>query len=137
MSAWTLLHSVKQCISVVCQKMSQKAMPTWRSRLKAIGMTNQRESLIAWHKKTGEPYHPAIIWSDTRTAAIVAQYQPHAEQIKALTGLPISTYFTAMKMRWLIENVPGVQSDLQSGDCLFGTVDTWLLWVPLFTHTEE
>lgn len=92
-------------------------------------MTNQRESLVAWHKKTGEPYHPAIIWSDTRTAAIVDRYKPQAALIKQLTGLPISTYFTAVKMRWLMENVHGVQADLEQGDCLFGTVDSWLLWV--------
>ena len=99
------------------------------SDLAAIGITNQRETTVAWDVTTGRPLHNAIVWQDTRTADYLANFSP--EISKAIThksGLPIAPYFAGSKMHWLIENSSEVKSAIAEGTARFGTVDSWLLW---------
>jgi glycerol kinase len=99
------------------------------SDLAAIGITNQRETTVAWDVTTGHPLHNAIVWQDTRTADYLNGFSP--EISKAITyksGLPIAPYFSGSKMYWLIENSPEVKSAIKAGTARFGTVDSWLLW---------
>jgi glycerol kinase len=98
------------------------------SLLKAIGITNQRETIIAWDKETGLPLHRAIIWDDARTSSICSEFQDKSDLIRSKTGLPVSTYFSSTKIIWLIRNVPSVSEALSSSRCLFGTVETWAIW---------
>ena len=96
----------------------------------AIGITNQRETTIVWDKHTGKPIHPAIVWQCRRTASICEELEasglgPHVEQT---CGLRIDAYFSATKIKWLLDHVPGARARAEAGDLLFGTVDTWLVW---------
>ena len=96
----------------------------------SIGITNQRETLISWSKSTGKPFHNAILWHDTRTSAIVSRLKKKTGRTSVIhsTGLPLSTYFTSTKIKWLFDNVPTVSQALEQNDLMIGTVDTWLLW---------
>ncbi len=99
------------------------------SDLAAIGITNQRETTVAWDVTTGRPLHNAIVWQDTRTADYLSTFSP--EISKAIThksGLPVAPYFAGSKMHWLIENSQDVKKAIASGTARFGTVDSWLLW---------
>lgn len=101
----------------------------------AVGLTNQRESTIVWDKTTGEPLHNSIVWLDMRTSSTVDQLldkvpnkSRNKNYLKPLCGLPLSPYFSAVKLKWLQENVPRVRKAMNAGNCLFGTVDSWLIW---------
>ena len=96
----------------------------------AIGITNQRETAILWDRHTGEPVHNAIVWQDTRTDRICKELEAagHADTFYRKAGLPLATYFSGPKIRWLLDNVPGLQARAEAGDLLFGTVDSWLIW---------
>lgn len=96
----------------------------------SIGITNQRETVIAWDKTSGSPIAPAIVWQDSRTSDFMKELTEagHSDRVKELTGLPLTSYFSASKMRWVLENVDGAQELADSGDLLFGTPDTWVLW---------
>jgi glycerol kinase len=96
----------------------------------AIGITNQRETAIVWNRHTGKPIYNAIVWQDTRTDRICRRLQDagYADLIYHRTGLPIATYFSGPKIRWILENVEGAQTQADAGDLLFGNVDTWLIW---------
>jgi glycerol kinase len=98
--------------------------------LAAIGITNQRETTIVWDRRTGVPVCNAIMWQDTRVADAVAELARDggADRFRAKTGLPLATYFSALKIRWILENVPGARARAEAGELLFGTVDTFLLW---------
>src|SRR5262249_47794192 len=98
--------------------------------LAAIGITNQRETTVLWHKSTGRPVANAIVWQDTRVAADVAKLSRDLgkDVFRPATGLPLATYFSSLKIRWLLENVPGLRRQAESGEILFGTMDTFLLW---------
>jgi glycerol kinase len=98
--------------------------------LAAIGITNQRETTVVWNPRTGEPWSNAIVWQDTRTDRIVASLEQggHADSIRSKTGLPPATYFSAPKLKWMLENVDGLKSAAERGEALFGTIDTWLIW---------
>jgi glycerol kinase len=98
--------------------------------LAAVGITNQRETVLLWSRYTGEPLHPALVWQDTRVAEQVAAYARDGgpDRFREKTGLPLATYFSALKARWLLDNVPGARALAQAGDALLGTVDSWLLW---------
>ncbi len=94
----------------------------------AIGITNQRETTILWSKKTG-PIHNAIVWQDRRTSQFCDQIRAqYADLIREKTGLEVDAYFSASKIKWLLENVPKARNLAQKGELLFGTVDTWLIW---------
>ena len=98
--------------------------------LAAIGITNQRETTVVWERKTGRPVCNAIVWQDTRVADEVTRLAASRGQdaFRAATGLPLSTYFSSLKLRWILQNVPGVRERATSGEVLFGNIDTWLLW---------
>src|SRR4030095_734000 len=96
----------------------------------SIGITNQRETTIVWDKKTGEPIYNAIVWQDRRTASYCDQLKKDgaAEMINQKTGLVIDAYFSATKLKWILDNVTGARAKAINGELCFGTVDTWLLW---------
>lgn len=96
----------------------------------AIGIANQRETAIVWNRETGQPIHNAIVWQDRRTADFCKRLRSegHAELIQQRTGLLIDSYFSATKISWMLENVPGVRSLAEAGKLAFGTVDSWLVW---------
>ena len=99
------------------------------SDLAAIGITNQRETTIAWDVKTGKPLHNALVWQDTRTADFMDSLSDSNKVlITQLTGLTIAPYFSASKMKWLIDNVPAVTDAIKAGTARIGTIDSWLLW---------
>ena len=95
-----------------------------------IGITNQRETAIVWEKETGEPIYPAIVWQCRRTADICDGLREKGltETIRKKTGLVIDAYFSATKIRWILDHVPGAQERAEKGELLFGTVETWLIW---------
>jgi len=96
----------------------------------AIGVTNQRETTVVWDKNTGQPYHPALVWQDTRTDAICARLAQDGGQdrFRLKAGLPLATYFSGPKLMWLLDNVSGLRAAADKGDALFGNIDTWLIW---------
>lgn len=96
----------------------------------AIGITNQRETTIIWDKMTGEPIYNAIVWQCRRTSSLCDELkeQGHTEMIRRKTGLVVDAYFSATKIRWILDNVPGAQERAERGELLFGTVETWLIW---------
>jgi glycerol kinase len=98
--------------------------------IRAIGITNQRETTLLWNRKTGQPVHHAIVWQDRRGEPVCAQLRQarHAPLIQSRTGLLIDSYFSATKIKWLLDNVPGAREQAQRGELAFGTVDSWLLW---------
>jgi glycerol kinase len=100
------------------------------SDLVAVGIANQRESTLVWDRHTGVPVHNAINWQDTRTDHLVRELGGDVGQdrYRELCGLPLATYFSGPKLRWLLENVPGVRERAEAGDVLFGTMDSWLIW---------
>jgi glycerol kinase len=100
------------------------------TNIKAIGITNQRETTIVWDRTTGEPVYNAIVWQDRRTAAFCDQLKNdgHADMICKKTGLVIDAYFSGSKIRWILENVPGARVKAEAGELAFGTVDSWLVW---------
>ncbi len=100
------------------------------SDLAALGLTNQRETTVVWHRASGRPYGNAIVWQDTRTDRIAAALDKdgRGDVIRHKAGLPPATYFAGGKLRWMLDHVDGLRADAERGDALFGTVDTWLLW---------
>ncbi len=100
------------------------------SDLAAIGITNQRETTVVWDKKTGKPFVNAIVWQCTRTDEICKELtrEQGQDQFRDKTGLPISTYFSGPKIKWILDNVPKARSAAQRGDALFGTMETWIIW---------
>ncbi|BCT76316.1 glycerol kinase [Sinomonas cyclohexanicum] len=101
-----------------------------RHDIAAVGITNQRETAVVWDRTTGEPVYNAIVWQDTRTQPIVDELAAHGgvERFKDRVGLPLATYFSGTKIRWILDNVEGARAKAESGDLLFGTTDCWVLW---------
>ncbi|NGY58440.1 glycerol kinase GlpK [Lentzea sp. NEAU-D13] len=101
------------------------------SDIAAVGITNQRETAVVWDKNTGEPVYNAIVWQDTRTDKIVQELGALGggqERYRAKVGLPLATYFSGPKIRWILDNVEGAREKAEAGDLLFGNMDTWVLW---------
>jgi len=96
----------------------------------AIGITNQRETTLLWNRKTGQPVHHAIVWQDRRAEPLCAKLRADGmtDTIRDKTGLVIDAYFSATKLRWLLDNVPGAREQAERGELAFGTVDSWLMW---------
>lgn len=101
-----------------------------KDEIAAIGITNQRETIVLWDKKTGKPVHNAIVWQCRRTAKICEDLisSGHEKNIKEKTGLKIDAYFSGTKIKWLLDNVPGLRQRAEKGEILAGTIDTWLIW---------
>src|ERR1700682_2281985 len=98
--------------------------------LAAIGITNQRETTVVWNRKTGTPVANALVWQDTRVADYVAELSRDGGQqrFRAQTGLPLSTYFSGLKLRWILQNVADARTKATAGELLFGNIDTFLVW---------
>jgi glycerol kinase len=98
--------------------------------LAAIGVTNQRETTVLWDRNTGRVAHNAVVWQDTRVGDLVSEFSKvrGPDRFRGRTGLPLSTYFSGLKIRWLLDNISGAQERAAAGDLLFGTIDTFLLW---------
>lgn len=98
--------------------------------LVSVGITNQRETSVLWDRRTGAPVHNALVWMDTRTDALVAAFERDGgkDRLRAKTGLPLATYFSGLKLRWLLDNVSGAREKAARGELLFGNIDTWLAW---------
>src|ERR1035441_2718857 len=98
--------------------------------ISAIGITNQRETTVVWNRKTGRPVYNAIVWQDTRVARAVAEFAEDGGQdrYRMRTGLPLSTYFSGLKIRWILNEVAGTRELAEAGELLFGNIDTFLIW---------
>jgi glycerol kinase len=96
----------------------------------AVGITNQRETTVAWNKKTGKPYYNAIVWQDTRVGSELAELAKEGgmDRFRPKTGLPLAAYFSGLKLRWLLNNCEGLRQDAEKGEALFGTMDTFIAW---------
>jgi glycerol kinase len=105
----------------------------------AIGITNQRETTVIWERQTGQPIANAIVWQDTRTAGLCTELARVGGQdrYRQRTGLPLATYFSGPKIKWLLDNVPGARRRAQNGELLFGTIDTWLIWNATGQHVTD
>lgn len=98
--------------------------------LAAVGITNQRETTVLWDKRSGEPLNNALVWQDTRVDALVAEYAKDGGQdrFRDITGLPLASYFSGLKLKWLLDNTPDARAKAEAGDALFGTIDAWVAW---------
>ena len=96
----------------------------------AVGVTNQRETTVVWDPKTGEPYYNAIVWQDTRTDKICNMLAEDGGQdrFRPKVGLPLATYFSGPKIKWILDNVEGVRAAAEKGEAVFGNIDTWVIW---------
>ncbi|XP_074104462.1 glycerol kinase 3 isoform X1 [Cotesia typhae] len=126
-----ILFAVKACIKDVVKKL--ESIGGSASDIVTVGLTNARETTFVWDSKTGEPLHNAIVWSDIRTNAIVDQIiakfpDKSKNHLKPLCGLPVSPYFSALKIRWLKQNVSAVRKAIRDKRCKVGTLDTWIIW---------
>jgi glycerol kinase len=100
------------------------------SDLAAVGVTNQRETTVVWERSTGKPIYNAVVWQDTRTDQICNELSAEGGQdrFRAATGLPIATYFSGPKIRWILDNVEGARARADAGELMFGNIDTWVIW---------
>ena len=110
-----------------------------RDDIAAVGITNQRETTVVWERATGEPIHNAIVWQDIRTDRLVGELggEQGPGRYQDRTGLPLSTYFSGPKLRWILDTVPGAQDRAEAGELCFGTVDSWLLWNLIGEHVTD
>lgn len=99
-------------------------------QIRAVGITNQRETTVVWNRKTGTPIHHAIVWQDRRAEPTCVELRKRglAETIQTKTGLLVDAYFSGTKLKWLLDNVPGARQQAEDGELAFGTIDTWLIW---------
>ena len=113
---------------VVAQALAKASLN--KDDIAAVGITNQRETTVVWDKTTGEPVYNAIVWQDTRTQKIVEELggAEGADKYKAVVGLPLATYFSGPKVKWILDNVEGARDRAEAGDLLMGNMDTWVLW---------
>ena len=102
----------------------------------SVGIANQRETTVVWDRDTGEPIGPAIVWQDTRTQPICDALGP-PDRYRSRVGLPLATYFSGPKLRWLLDNVPGARARAEAGELAFGTIDSWLLWQLCGRHATD
>ncbi|VVC27152.1 Hypothetical protein CINCED_3A006029 [Cinara cedri] len=133
-----ILLKVKETIAVTCEKLQEMDIPI--SKIITIGVTNQRETTLVWDKFTGKPLYNAIIWMDIRTQSIVERYlnkkipnchtlELRKRHLQVKCGLTMNPYFSVFKLIWLLENVTEVSEAVKQKRCMFGTMDSWLIWV--------
>ncbi|HEY9141904.1 MAG TPA: glycerol kinase GlpK [Bryobacteraceae bacterium] len=122
------LEIVSRTREVVAEAMERRGLAP--GDLAAIGITNQRETTVVWDRKTGEPVYNALVWQDTRVAEMVAELAREGGQdrFRARTGLPLATYFSAAKIRWILDNVAGARRRAEAGNLAFGNIDTYVAW---------
>lgn len=126
-----IIERAKECIDG-CMNAAFQQHGITPADVKAIGITNQRETTVVWDQTTGKPLHNAVVWQDMRTMETCDELAEGGvitnERVRELSGLPISTYFSGVKLRWLCDNVEAVRDGIENGTALFGTIDTWLTW---------
>ncbi len=122
------LEILRRTEEVIAEALEQRGLRA--ADLAAIGITNQRETTVLWERKTGKPVANAIVWQDTRVAEDVGRFAREGGQnrFRPQTGLPLSTYFSSLKLPWLLENIPGAREKAAGGELLFGNIDTFLVW---------
>jgi glycerol kinase len=115
-------------VEVIAEALQSKGLSA--HDLAAVGITNQRETTVVWNRKTGQAMYNAIVWQDTRVSSYVDELskQGGQDRFRAMTGLPLATYFSGLKIRWILENVAGVRALAEAGEVLFGNIDTFLIW---------
>lgn len=124
---YDLINTVTQCIQVAVEKFELLGHSV--TDIKSVGITNQRETTLVWDKRSGKPLYNAIVWADTRTQATVHNLNKSSSiSTQALCGLPVTTYFSAVKFRWMLDNVPTIKEHHDNGTAMFGTVDSWLIY---------
>src|ERR1039458_10148402 len=113
---------------VIAEAMEQRGLKP--GDLAALGITNQRETTVLWNPKTGKPLANALVWQDTRVAEYIPEFSREGgpDRFRAKTGLPLATYFSGLKIRWLLDHIPGARLQAEAGEILFGNIDTFLLW---------
>lgn len=116
-------ENTKEVIKVTLQKAKIS-----EDQIAAVGITNQRETTVIWNKNTGKPYHNAIVWQDTRTDKICKSLKKHEKLFQQKTGLPIATYFSGPKIKWLLDNVKDLHKAAEKGEAIFGNIDSWIIW---------
>lgn len=124
----TILDTVTMCIEATMKSVEGRYCA---ADIAAVGIANQRETTVVWDKTTGLPLHNALVWLDTRTAGVVAHFAADGhgkDRFRRVTGLPLAQCYCAMKLRWLLDNVPAVASAAAAGTALFGTVESWLIY---------
>ncbi|KAL3123165.1 hypothetical protein niasHT_010335 [Heterodera trifolii] len=136
-----IFETTVRCIESTCEELNRRGIDP-KKEIKAIGITNQRETTIVWDRQTGCHLSNAIVWLDSRTHELCGEYIQKTStrdknHFKAKTGLPIHPYFCALKLRWLLNNVPEVKKSLQNGTLMFGTVDSWLMWKLIGIHATD
>lgn len=124
-NALEIWQNTQEVISLTLQKSGIRAQ-----EIAAVGITNQRETAVLWEKKTGKPVHPTIVWQDTRTDKICSQLAEDdgQDRFRAKTGLPLATYFSGPKVKWVLDQHPDIKKRAENGEILFGNIDTWLIW---------
>lgn len=132
--ALEILNRVKRCVYESMQVAGLSAKD-----IAVIGITNQRETTVVWNKNSGHPYYNAIVWQDTRTDKICEELagSEGIDKFRSKTGLPLTTYFSGPKIRWLLDNVTGLQKDAEKGEALFGNMDTWVIWNLTGSHVTD
>ncbi len=128
---WT---NVEWAVGAALKKLSIKP-----SDLAAVGVTNQRETTLLWDKASGKPIHNAVVWQDTRTSRLIGDLAKDGgqDQFRAKTGLPLATYFSGPKIRWLLDHVEGARAKAERGEVLFGTMETWIIWKLTGRHITD
>ncbi|HAM46026.1 MAG TPA: glycerol kinase, partial [Propionibacteriaceae bacterium] len=113
---------------VVAEALSKASLN--KDNIQAVGITNQRETAVVWNKETGQPVYNAIVWQDTRTGKIVEELggAEGQDKYKARVGLPLATYFSGPKVKWILDNVEGARADAEAGKLVMGNMDTWVIW---------
>ena len=107
--------------------------------LAAVGITNQRETTVVWDRNTGEPVHHALVWQDTRVDGMARAYAADGgrDRFRGKTGLPLASYFSGLKLKWLLDNAPGLRARAARGELAFGTIDSWILWKLTGAHLTD
>ncbi|MDW5330374.1 glycerol kinase GlpK [Plantactinospora sp. KLBMP9567] len=134
-------HDAEEIWAAVCQVVPEALAEAGigADRLAAIGITNQRETTVVWDRVTGRPVHHAIVWQDTRTGPLLRRLDAEygEQRFRDRTGLPLATYFSGPKLRWLLDNVDGLRDRAARGEVLFGTMDSWLIWKLTGRHVTD
>lgn len=126
-----ILEAVRECLSQTVVNLQQLTIDP--SDIVAIGIANQRETTVVWDSITGKPLYNAISWMDIRTIDLVDDIEKKTSKsnknyLKEISGLPISPYFSALKLKWLLNNIPAIEKAVEMKRCMFGTIDSWLIW---------
>ncbi|KAI1727813.1 glycerol kinase 3 [Ditylenchus destructor] len=135
-----IYSTIMECIECACAKLTDMGITA--DEIKAIGIANQRETTVVWDRCTGKPLYNAIVWLDSRTSELAEEYTnktptQNKDHFKQKTGLPIHPYFSALKLKWLLNNIEAVQNAKENGTLMFGTVDSWILWKCCGIHATD